>query len=1414
MRHRQLTTLILPALAAALLASLAANALADSELSATLIGSARLWEQKKRVDLARAALEKLLAVEPDNPHALYLLGMMELRANRIDPARNALKQLQQKQPAHALTQALADALRVETVDRLRMAKARFFAKDAKFDEAAAALHEIFPQGAPTGDLGVEYWRIVGQSAGNWNEARDGLEKLAREEPENPLPGLALAELQTHRPDNRAAAVPSPAQQARTTAAHPASPTPSMQEIVALAGQRLGDSRYTEAAEFYEQASKQDVARRAQWAARAEDARRQAVLKEARAALQANDIGGAERRIQQVLAQEAGYADALALLARLKLAQQQPGAAEALYRHALAAAPEHAGAFNGLLDLLEAGKRPLETVALAETRPGQSAALGPRIARWLRDAADGELAGNHPSKAMALLERALRHAPAQAWVRHDLARLYARLGLPALGEAVMREGMLTAPASAEMRHAHALFLAGEDRFDEAIGALDGVPAAERTASMNGLRTRLQVQRLLHQAGPDKNRQALLAQAEVAAGTDAELLADVAAARFDFGERESALSRLRELAARQPSPDIALRLARLLARAGNPDLLERQLQTIAAMPGLVPQQREQLADLHITGLLQRVAMLAPDAAQAALQSGLSAYPDHQRLLAALAERKALRGETAAAADIYRQLIARDADNLDARIELAKILRKQGQLKTARRELDAAQVRAAPGDLDTRRALIRQYLVLEDAAMARKLAARLLETAPEDAETLLLAARAENAGHRREAAVQLLQRAEQAAIRTAPDSLSGIAHLWLDLGDSEHGVALLRARAERADAPPRTHLQYAEVLDRVHKDDTLAAQLARLSAQSGLTREDAADLQRLTVNLALRNAERRHAQGDAASARATLRTALSGAPQSVPLRVALAGLDAETGRYAEAEAQYREILAEQPDNLDTRVDLAKLLRLAGDEDRARQELEGVLAQAPADDSGNRLSVARQFLALGDSAAAREVIDPLLATHGDDPDVLVHAGRLEKADRHYAAAMQDFQQARQHETPADRNTLTRRTPAEREIATLNEKRRYTIEFGRDSERKPGDAGISHLATDEWPAILSLPLGYDSRLFVHADRVELDAGELNLADFATASDYGSIRARGLVANARIAQHATGVMPGIGIESDDWRADIGTTPLQFPVHSIVGGVRKSGRVEKLEYTLNLDRRAVTSSLVSYAGARDPASGAIWGGVTKAGATLRLARDLDPVSISAQIGAYHLSGRHVPDNNELAFRGVVAWTVFDTPHQRARIGLTLTHWKYDENLRYYTYGHGGYYSPQYYRALSLPLSWDFRYDRFSLELRASRSITRSREKAMPIYPLDPALQAGLPAFTSGGGIGHGYTLGLSTEYLLSKNLVVGARYQKDRSEFYTPNFLNLYLRYTFDGQEARETGVLPDDATVDSPPSAIKPYSAY
>jgi len=145
--------------------------------------------------------------------------------------------------------------------------------------------------------------------------------------------------------------------------------------------------------------------------------------------------------------------------------------------------------------------------------------------------------------------------------------------------------------------------------------------------------------------------------------------------------------------------------------------------------------------------------------------------------------------------------------------------------------------------------------------------------------------------------------------------------------------------------------------------------------------------------------------------------------------------------------------------------------------------------------------------------------------------------------------------------------------------------------------------------------------------------------------------------------------------------------------------------------------------LSYAGVRDPGTGQVWGGVIS-----------DAISGMANFGSansgfyagggyQYITGQGVETNRE--YSGTVGsyWKVLTRPSGSLTLGLNFSGMHYDENLRYFTLGQGGYFSPQSYLLFSVPLHWGGTYqDRFEYSVDASLGSQHFQENATPYYPL--------------------------------------------------------------------------------------------
>jgi tetratricopeptide (TPR) repeat protein len=601
--------------------------------------------------------------------------------------------------------------------------------------------------------------------------------------------------------------------------------------------------------------------------------------------------------------------------------------------------------------------------------------------------------------------------------------------------------------------------------------------------------------------------------------------------------------------------------------------------------------------------------------------------------------------------------------------------------------------------------------------------------------------------------------------------LAGRYAAMGEADKGRRLLEQGL--AANPDSVDSRYALALYLSSMDELDAA----LTALDGIAPEhETTGMQDLRRSLKLRAARALMAHGQYAEAERALDALLSQYPKDRDVRIARADLDVALERWPAARDRYAALVAEDPADVDTRLSYTKALLETGDRKTARLQLERLLELAP-----------------------------------NDARVLLQAGRMALADRQYAKALGYLTRAEAGDVPWVQ-------PLARNLRTEIEARRQSwVSASAENRSKPGDAGISELRLQQFAGEWRYAPGYDGHFFAHTDAVRLDAGRLP-HDFASAALLGTIQAAGpqAIATLRKTDGAqTGLALGVGYENDIWRVDIGTTPLGFTLQNVVGGVKWSPPLEKMDLAVSLARRAVTSSLLSYAGLHDPVTGRAWGGVLETGLSAQAGYYGPEWSLAGALKVSDLSGTQVLKNRFFGGRAASDWKFISRPHFRAFIGAGVNYWNYSQSLLNYTFGSGGYYSPQSYVSIALPVEIQGEGELWSYRVRAAISHSNSDTKDMPFYPDDPALQSAAgastlppgysrPFFSGGKSSGNSLSFYASGEKQLTRGIVLGAAVDIDRSDFYKPTGFTLYVRHVFGNRESRRV----------TPPRPTKVYSSY
>lgn len=1400
------------ALILGLIASLGASIVFAQDAARALLEQGQYWQSQGNSERAAEAWQKLLRITPNKPEALYGLARAEIDAKRPDGATRYLEQLRSTNSGHALVARLEQEISLMR-NSTQLQAARQQARSGQATQAIENYQSALGGQTPTGPLALEYYQTLGSTPGGWEEARRGLERLAQESPNDAKIALALAQHLTYREATRRQGIGQLTKLAERTDVGPAA-TESWRKALAWTGSRSSDAPLYQA--FLR--------------AHPSDAGVQARLRE---------IENQQRQVARAAPTVA--ADPLRQLTNEGFKALDDGdleAAETAFNSVLQTRPNDSNALGGL------GVLRLRQEEFATARDYlKRASQGGTAARWkqaldsatywalLAQAQEAREANDNPG-ARVLLEQAVRLNPREVTAENDLADVLVEIGSYDAAESAYRNVLARQSDNPDAIRGLVGVLAQNNKAAEALQLVEKLSPSQQEKI--GALGRLRATQAMGQAkaaterGDFNGARLALEDALLNDPGNPWVRLDLARLYLQMGASNEARGVMDGLLVSNPRMPEALYASALLASEAQD--WPHALATLERVP-------EANRTRDIAALQKRVWVhVQADAASALGKQGQQAQAmatlaqaesfagQDTELLGTMALAYADAGDPNRALDMIRQVLARTAHpdvglrlqyaatllKTQQDVELAGILRqlqsvpmsakqqrsyndlrmayivrqaealREGGNLAAAYEVLAPVLAERPGDPAATGALARMYAANNDYAQALALYNQLLEKEPNNVQILLaattMATGAKEYGYAASALQIALLRAPQ-----DPEVLTAAGRLARAQGHNTQAgqyfaAAIAAEERQRAIQLSASHPAGAAPISR----NPFAARSTGAGASAWSQPNHAAAAGYLPAVQLPPSAKNAATTGvpalyipDVAGVAQFPRAPANAAYASTALQ------SAPSNYYTGATPAPRAAPAPSP------------LLAAGSGSRS-------IGSLPLRNSSSPTSTAH----------TAPLTAPLTASTYAAPAPAAYA-----APPHTAAAMQAT-------TPSAWATagypaLTgSSTPAARTVRDewleLRQAQIPVFSAGTVARVRQGESGLGQVTDLQAPLQLTFSLG-DGTMSLGATPTTVSAGTPD-AEYGNLSRFGGGPATALNSPTRLpgSQNDSGIGVNIAYTTAALKLDIGTRPLGFRQTDVTGGVRYRLPVsDNTTLTGELSRRAINDSVLSFAGARDARTGETWGGVSATGGRLDLTWDDGDFGFYGS-GSWHgVTGTRVKSNTRIEGGGGLYWRVHRAQDSGFTAGLNFTGLAYDKNLRYFTYGHGGYFSPQQFLSLSVPFDWAQRTGRLSYQVKGALGVQFFKEDAAPYFPNSASRQAAAAqaasdaeAFGLSGSAsavyrgqsktGLGYNLGMAMEYQMHPQLFIGGHLAMDNARDYRQFTGGLYMRYALEPYSGAQT----------------------
>ena len=1341
-----------------------------ADIIRVLLDQSSYWRGKSENKLADEALARVLSLDPNNIDALALQAQAAAERGDTRVATDALAKLKAARPEDPRIANIQQSLRIGPVDQSSLTEARRFAQAGKPAEALAAYRRVFKGDVPPPSLATEFYQTLGATEGNWEVARDGLATHLRADPQDLQAQLAYAELLTYRDETRDNGVQRLSFLTREAQLSAQADRAWRQALSWLPATQSSVAKYDQ---YLAHAPNDTEVQRWRGAASADTGSLRAAGFDD---LTGNRTLQAEAAFTKAIAVDGRDSDALIGLALVRFKQNRKPEGRDLIRKAIEIDPTKAAQYQSMLT----------TTGIAAGGQNGGNAGGRANGNGRNDfaAASGRKIRGEYAEVAALTNRG-EFGRAEALLRKLMGNRPNAGNYLQLGDIQARAGRL-----GESESSFRTVLRSQPRNVAALSGLAGV---------------------LTRDGKTTDAEQVFRQAQAYGGGNAS------------GQSRAQMLRQQAQNVSDPTVRTGLFQSAVAADPSNPWLRLELARSLAT------QDREADARRIMAGVTDGAN---PSVDQ--LRAGIYfAASDHQdRLASTLVGRLPPRARTPEMLEIAsRSDVAADVQDAQSQPNAAAVEQRMVALAakpdpTGGRAAAFAQELTRIGDRPGARAVIRAALAANPAPTAQQriaYAGALVGAGfPRDAKIVTAGLGAGGLNPLQRSNLTTVQ--DDAAV-SAADALNA-------RGQTTEALTELRPRLTQDPANPALNMALA----RVYTAQKQPAQALAITNELLKRNPNDAQVQVAAVSAALAagNVDR------ASELAKQLTTAFPDEPQGWYAAGQVAKSRGETGNALAAFKKARDLRARQLSSSD-----ASDVLIPGWEPGRRYAL---LARPDVmNDASPVLAdpVTREYEQYHEPAPAMIELAQLDPASGPvpfrsfpltvPPIVNVRAGSVTSpldTGRPFQTAQQSdlgSAQVSQPSTPlrtnssltldepstgssgvGPRTTTGPRIPSDpltadidRNIDQLSADLAPEMSASVSVRGRSGSRGLSKLFDFETPLEASFSPGGYGRLKVQVTPTFIQSGQpagSSKTLFGTnpiavaATPFGQLIPYGRSPTT----NSSGAALDVSYAYDFVTVDVGATPIGFQQSQVVGGIQFAPRLTNdLLLRVNFDRRAVTDSVLSFAGQRDGRTGEKWGGVTRNRAYAQFEGSVfGDTYYYVGGGTAAFLGQEVKANRDIEAQAGFSTPIYKDSEFEVRAGANLSYFGFKRNLGNFTLGNGGYFSPQQYIAALFPVTFkhqvtpDLVYD-----IGGSIGVQNFRAKSELVFPRDGGLQQQLVqlAATTGsfaakfpGFHGTGLAGGASADidYRVTNNLHIGAKVGADRSGNFTEGTGLFYARYTF------------------------------